>query len=456
MSPAAVLVPLALLIGIAPAAAQTARLEGTVTDSLRGVPLAGARVQVGDDPRRFVTDSAGRFHAESLPAGSQLLRFTHLVLDSLGMQSPRVTVRLRPDTTVRVALGTPSGDTFLERLCPAADAAARPPEGRSAIFGVVRAADSDAPVAKAAVQLQWRSVVVDQVLGIRRKTEVRNAVTNPTGLYLICDTPAGIEAALTVAAAGYDTAAAELRLEDHSAMLQHITLAARRGAGDPAEPPASLTGTIRDEKGMPLEGAEVMIVTQAGVVVRGPARTNAGGRFTLSAARAGTQLVEIRRVGSTPVRRTVALAFGRETRLDVTLPARALVLQEMEVTGESPADRSGFTMRRAMGGGRFYTRDDIRRRNVVDASDLVDQLPGMRVDGNAIINQSPRQNVGGSTCAISTFLDGTLTPTDFVLRTPREQIEAIELYDVASRVPTEFAGPGTACGAILVWTTQAR
>jgi hypothetical protein len=59
MNPAAILVSLALFLGSTPAAAQTARLEGTVIDSLRGVPLAGARVRVGDDPRRFLCDRVG-------------------------------------------------------------------------------------------------------------------------------------------------------------------------------------------------------------------------------------------------------------------------------------------------------------------------------------------------------------------------------------------------------------
>jgi hypothetical protein len=457
MSPAAALVLLVLLIGSTPAAAQTARLEGTVIDSVRGIPLVGARVQVGEGSRRFVTDSAGRFRADSLPGGPQPVRFTHMVLDSLGIRSAPVTVRLRPDTTVRVELGIPSGPTFLARLCRTPRAAARRADGGSAIFGVVRAAESDAPVTAAKVQLQWLSVIVDRALGIRRQVNVSNAVTDSAGLYVVCDAPAGVDATLTIAATGYDTAAAELHLDADAVVLQHVSLVARRdSAAAIDEPAATLTGTIRDEEGKPLESAEVMIVTRAGAVAQGPARTDAGGRFTLRGARAGTQVAEVRRLGSAPVRRTVTLASAREARLDVTLRAQAVVLQEVAVTGESAADRNGFTMRRAMGRGQFYTRDDIGRRNVADAGDLVRQLPGMRVDRGAIINQSPRQNVSGSSCAISTLLNGVLTPADFVLNIPREEIDAIEVYDVAARVPVEFAGPETACGAILIRTRQAR
>jgi hypothetical protein len=453
--PAAFLTCLALLLGAARVDAQTAGVEGTVIDSLRSVPLAGAFVQIGQISRRFPTDSAGRFRADSLPAGPQTIRFGHPVLDSLGMSGPSVTVELRADTTIGVALGTPSGRTFLAHLCRGPGAADRRSEGRSAVLGVVRATDSDGPVPGAAVQLQWASVVADKVLGIRRKVDILNAVTDSTGLYFVCDAPADIDAALTVAAAGYDTAVVELHLEGESAAVQHVMLAPLPAPGTAqAEPPATLTGIVRDEEGKPLEGAEVVLVTRYGAVTRGPARTDAAGRYTLRDAPAGTRMAEVRRVGSSPVRRTITLASARPTRLDVTLTTKAIELAEVSVTAESRLDKNGFTLRRGIGQGRFYTDDDVARQAVTVSGDFLGQIPGMQVDGNRVINRSLRQTVKGATCEMATFLNGTLTPTDYVLNIPKENIDGVEVYETGGKVPVEFARPEAACGAIMIWTKQ--
>lgn len=445
---------LGLLFGVTPAAAQTARLEGVVTDSIRHTPLAGALVQVGEVPGRFATDSSGRFEADSLPPGSHEVRFTHPVLDSLGMRSGAVVLNLTAGTTTQVALGTPSGRTFLQRLCPAPAAGTGAPEGRAAVLGVVRATDSDAPIADAAVQLQWSTMIIDEVLGFRRKVEVLNAKTDETGLYLLCNAPAGIEGALLVAAEGYDSAAAGLTLGTETAAVQHFMLAPRPDSGIVVAGTATLTGTIRDEEGAPLGAADVVVVDRFGNVTHGPARTDAAGRYTLRDAPAGTRLVEVRRIGSSPERRTVTLAAGRPTRLDVTLASQAVVLEEVEVEGESSLDRSGFTMRRGIGQGQFLTRENILRRNAPALGDLLDQYPDLQVDGGRIYNRNRRQNPTGSQCEIATFHNGMITPADFLLNIPRDDIEGIEIYPVAGNVPMEFVRPETSCGAILIWTKQ--
>lgn len=276
-----------------------------------------------------------------------------------------------------------------------------------------------------------------QGVGIRRKTEILNTVTDSTGLYVVCNAPGDIDAALTVATAEYDTAAAELHLEGESASVQHAMLAPRPAAGlmGPAsvESAATLTGTVRDQEGKPLESAEVVLVTRYGVVIRGPARTDAAGRFAMRDALAGKRLAEVRRVGSTPVRRTVTLGSGRTTRLDITLAARAVELAEVAMTAASQLDKNGFTLRRGIGQGRYYTEDDIAREAVTVSGDFIGQIPGMQVDGNQIINRSLRQTVRGSTCEMAAFLNGTLSPTEYVLNIPKDNIDGVESARPAGR-----------------------
>ena len=72
----------------------TARLAGTVRGA-GGLPLANAEVRVRDAREGAVTDSAGRFAIERLPAGTQLL-----VVRDLGYALAELPVELRPGRTL--------------------------------------------------------------------------------------------------------------------------------------------------------------------------------------------------------------------------------------------------------------------------------------------------------------------------------------------------------------------
>jgi hypothetical protein len=72
----------------------TARVTGEVR-SLTSEPVAGAEVHVRDARSTALTDSAGRYSLDGLPAGTQLL-----VVRKLGYPIAETTVDLRPDRTV--------------------------------------------------------------------------------------------------------------------------------------------------------------------------------------------------------------------------------------------------------------------------------------------------------------------------------------------------------------------
>lgn len=87
-----------------PAAAQTAVLRGSVTDSATRAPLPSVRVTVldvsGTPAARTVTDAAGRFVLASLEAGAY-----RLVMQRLGYRAHRVALTLEAgDRTVSIAL----------------------------------------------------------------------------------------------------------------------------------------------------------------------------------------------------------------------------------------------------------------------------------------------------------------------------------------------------------------
>src|ERR1041385_6486125 len=72
---------------------RTYAISGMVYDSVAGVPLAGAVVQIvfTEPPvRNFtaITDSSGRYRIVGLPHGLAAVGFQHSALDALGIESP--------------------------------------------------------------------------------------------------------------------------------------------------------------------------------------------------------------------------------------------------------------------------------------------------------------------------------------------------------------------------------
>jgi hypothetical protein len=104
--------------------------------------------------------------------------------------------------------------------------------------------------------------------------------------------------------------------------------------------------------------------------------------------------------------------------------------------------------------GTFITRDVIDQRKAMRVSDVLSTVPGLVFSPSARgFGLDVRTTEG---CRPTVYLDGIRYP---LLRgetideiVDPSILEGIEVYPHAAEVPPEFQGPGTNCGAIILWT----
>lgn len=182
------------------------------------------------------------------------------------------------------------------------------------------------------------------------------------------------------------------------------------------------------------------------------------------------------------------MAPGDTVELQIRLSRETVLLAPLVVVGRTQRRESiqlqGFYQRQSAGFGSFITRDDIRRRNPLYASDLLLTIPGVRlgdtnlqgrrslvmtramrtsgpcpvqifVDGFHINRRRPRMSesmvdslgerlvVDESDAAIS--LDEVVSPAE---------IEGVEVYKGTADTPAEFWSADAGCGTVVVWTRR--
>lgn len=232
---------------------------------------------------------------------------------------------------------------------------------------------------------------------------------------------------------------------------------------------ATIRGTVRStESGRPVAGASVSVPT-----VARQTRTDSLGRFVLSALRNGEQELVVQAVGFAPARAVVTLTAGDPLEVEVDLDPLPQELQRVVTVAPRDAPRNiayaEFEQRRAMGLGRFITREELVREEGRSLDALLRaRVPGLRIwdvgsariagSARGNISLSPRANAGQARCYVQVIVDnviryqtgGTLPPFDLRSLDPA-MIAGIEFYTPSS-TPAEFnRGSTAACGTLLIW-----
>ncbi len=234
----------------------------------------------------------------------------------------------------------------------------------------------------------------------------------------------------------------------------------------------TIRGRVVDEiTGTGLPGAQVEFLDSSRRVL-GRTVADDGGLFVLSRLPPGPFRLRVTQLGflqtTTPV---WWVQVGDVLDVVVWLSPDAIPLAPLEVvalTQRRLPVLSGFYRRREDAvGGYFLDREEIEQRHASRITDLLVDLPGVRLENapgypgqaRAVTLGRALLAAGGGRCPVQVFVDGILAsrgggavPLDD-LASPAS-LEGIEIYRGLSSVPAEFLTPEARCGVVVLWTKR--
>ena len=457
---------LALAAAAIPLRAQsTGRIEGVVTDSAHarwpeGASVLAIRTEPPEHSGGADVDNRGRYRIDSLPVGPYMVELSSPFLDSLEITLPARDITVQAGRATKLDFAFPSGRTLRAGACPGLALAA----GSGALLGRVVDADTDAPLADARVVFAWHETTIDRKTLTPRTAERSGAVaTDSLGRYRLCGIPTDEWVVLQVQRAGRagsdvrvmvpDSAGVSVRnLSLSTAASRTFTASTDSTSNDTVAAPltgtASVAGVVRGVGGLPLGEAQLRVLGARGTTI-----SDARGRFSLSDLPAGTQVLEVRRIGYLLAQQPVELRSGRTVTQDVQL-RRIVTLDSIRVLAQRSRYREFEFNRKANRFGKFLTVDSIEKRHPLFTSDLFRVTPGFRVMGfglDAVVASSRgASSISRATCAANVVIDG-MPHMEINLISPFD-IGAMEIYRPGDPAPVQY-NEGS-CGVIVIWTKR--
>lgn len=476
-----------------------ATVIGTVYDSVSRKPLAGATVQFAGAADSVVgrmysarSDSAGRYAIANIAPGSYVAGFFHPLLDSLGIQVGTRSVAVGSGNSA-VPLATPSARTIARTFCPEGTFG----DSLGMLVGRVVATRTGTPMGGAEVRAEWTETVIAPTRIYQRDPEIAT-VADSSGWFGMCLLPGDV--ALMVRAATSTDSSGFVEITIPPGELRHVTFhvggvravtifAADTGIGaTPTDSTlvwarrgeAQLSGVVTDPRGQPVSNVRVLVWNAARYTT-----TNDRGGFSLDSLPGGTNTVEVRAIGYTPVKRAVQLDAEQPAQATIALGERAVSMPTITVRGQLVYSRKLLAFehrRRTSAVGHFITPEDLEGRPFNKLSDIVATVPAVVVSSGGLrgiamstsqlaprltgaeapvpmgqpppANQSP-QFGGRAYCQPIFFVDGQrsfMTSTEIDQHFKADEIAAVEIYTRAAQVPVEFQTQLAQCGVIALWT----
>ena len=163
-----------------------ASITGVVFDSLRGVPLVGARVFLSGTSLAAVTGADGSYAIDSIPPGKYVVSVLAPRIDSLLLEPPARAVVLSAAAAEQIELALSTPHTLAAQLCgePMADTA-------SIVLGFVRDT-GDTKASGASVRVEWTTFTREGSAGLRTEPTLIESTASSRGRYALCGIPAGV------------------------------------------------------------------------------------------------------------------------------------------------------------------------------------------------------------------------------------------------------------------------
>ncbi|MBW3570380.1 MAG: carboxypeptidase regulatory-like domain-containing protein [Gemmatimonadetes bacterium] len=261
-----------------------------------------------------------------------------------------------------------------------------------------------------------------------------------------------------VALEAEETLAVEVRMASDPVAMDTAVVGVPRQRG--------IAGRVLDEEtGRPVGGATVTLLSSRELRA-GRAVTDSAGHFHLRVRQADGYQLRAERVGYRPATSGAITVMPDDTvQVELRLSTEAVLLAPLTVVAASRQvmrdhQLAGFEWRRQRQPfGRFMGPDEIARINPFHASDVLQQMPMVRLEPgesrfDRIITLPGRR---GGRCIPSVYLDGRpvrlfqgLTIDDLV---SGKSVAAVELYSSASSAPGEFPPRDNwFCGVLVIWT----
>jgi hypothetical protein len=441
------------------------RVAGVVFDSVHTRPLVGVRVlAVGAGARTDVrgdaiSDSAGRYHIDSLPAGQYMVGFESPLLDSLEIVLPPRRADVAPGGLATVDLAMPPVAKLRAAVCPGVILT----ENTGAIFGHVVSAETESPLAGVTIAMAWREIAVDPA-NLRPANHERTAsvTTNAGGWYLACGVPTGTWLTMQLEHEGRIGSAIRMMVGDTLGVaIRHLSFSAaasrpapdtgaadaQAGGDEALSGAATLGGIVRGSGGEPLMAAEVRVWGTRAVGL-----TDASGRYSLSALPAGTQMLEVRRLGYAVGERSVELRDGATATSDVQLhrivsldSVRVVAMRTRYPEFERYREKAPFATF-------FLGPEEVARQNVGLTSNIVEQIPGFRVLGygyDALVTTTTGVS-SNRVCRTNIVIDGM--ERRLINDVHPSDIGVMAAYRGGTVTPVELID--SSCGAIVIWTKR--
>jgi hypothetical protein len=423
---------------------RTSRIVGIVIDSIHRSGLEGAEVIVSGLSTPITTDSLGRFAIDSLAPGIYQVGVIHPLLESLGLTLASKPFSVGRDSTGVVNLAIPSVTTLALRYCGKELTPAHP----ALVAGRVLDPDSDEPIPRATVSLAWVDMVVSKEAGVVRTPHQLHAESDSSGFFRFCGLPTDLDAFVQGTLAGVSTG--EVAISTHGSPLTFENLAIAPSRGKPAK--GTVRGSVVSLDGRPVGGARVEAPMWGTAVI-----TKEGGTFSLEGLPTGTQLIIVRHLGFEAARVPVNVTSRQPTEVRVTLGPSVNVLDPVLVTARQnfALDRNGFSARERTGWGRYITREQIEKRNQHNLTDMLTDMPGIRVvhglGGATVQDERSRAILSGGRptgACPRVWVDGfewhIAEPGDLDMFVSPHDIIGIEVYK-PNEAPIQYRGVDDNC-----------